>query len=183
MGLHAVDPLVKVRLHVTAKNGREALHHGRGIGCVVPGNRTGIAPEWGFDDSVDAPVGDARRPGVRTNLIRADDLFGRDDDLPGSERRRNVGYARPEYARITVLVRLLHVDDSDVGIERGDDDGRLARIRVTDQLRARVLKAVGAAERTDGDEGDALRPGFEAHRHHHVAVLVELRASPPPAPS
>ena len=63
-----------------------------------------------------------------------------------------MGDAGAKDPRVAVDVGLMHVNDGDIRIQRGQQDHRLAGEGVFHQLSAGVGKPVGPAERADSNE-------------------------------
>src|SRR5271166_6106873 len=84
-----------------------------------------------------------------------------------------MGDAGAENTRVAELVRLVDVDDRNVGVDGGTENQWLLGERILDQLASRQPKAVGAAERTRGQERETHGASFEAQGHDRVGVFVD----------
>ena len=101
------------------------------------------------------------------------DLLRRNDHALRCERAFRVRDSSAEDARVPELIRLMHVDDRYIRVERGHQQNRLAGERILDDLARRTLKTVGAAKAARGKKRHAHRSGLEAQSHQRIGVFVD----------
>jgi len=103
------------------------------------------------------------------------DFLGDDDDLVRCERGLLLHAEQAPHVCITEPIGTLHVDDRDIGIQRGNGREALAREGARDVPNARVhprqITALVVAQRV---ERQPCRAGSKPRHHAVVRVLLDL---------
>ncbi len=114
-----VNPLLQIGAELVAVHGGEDLADVLAVGGITAGALARIRAERLMHDGVDGVERDLREARVVTDVLRVDDLLRRDHHLLRRHRRIDVADAGAEDSRIAVDVRLMHVDERDVGVRAG----------------------------------------------------------------
>src|SRR3954451_20552062 len=175
----SVDVLIEVLLHAADRVpvdlfhiGFEVVHH-RLIDAVAFVRRR---TERNLDHGIDAEEGNFGLIRRTPDLIVGYDAFSRQDHPIGGHGEVDIHELQAIDLGVAVGVAALHVDQGDIGVERGNQQQLLAGERALDLLCLRPFLAdVRSEHRTHRHKGNAHGAGAKAHSDAHVTPLVITR--------
>ena len=146
----------------------------RFIGEILAVHVPGVAAEGNLAHGIDTPVGNESRRGIPANLVRGDDALAGDDEFLGRPGEVVVGHQDALGPAVAVDVRLVDVDQADIGEQGGDEQVIGAREGALDHLGPAVLERVRPHHVADRVEGNAGAGGLVTDGQGVVRPLRHL---------